>query len=330
MFRNKELRMEAILLCLITAAAAFLGFRFGTACGCLVLAACLGMGIFHFACTYARYRRLRSLSDSLEALLTFGRQLPIESYKEGELSVLSSQIQKIALHLAETADTLLADKRHLADSLADISHQLRTPLTAMNLTAALLSAPGLPDARRLELANELKTLLHRTEWLVESLLKLSKLDAGTVQLAKQTTPIGELIRKAAQPLGIPMELRRQQLHILCSGNLEADLTWTAEAIGNILKNCMEHTPIGGQVTVKSEETPLFSRIVIEDTGPGFDEKDLPHLFERFYKGANASETSYGIGLALARTVITAQNGTVRAANTPTGARFTILFYKQVI
>ena len=113
-------------------------------------------------------------------------------------------------------------------------------------------------------------------------------------------------------------------------SFSGDLIWSAEALGNILKNCMEHTPEGGTITVTAQETALYTQIEVEDTGSGFDPKDIPHLFERFYKGSNASQNSYGIGLALARTVITAQNGTVQAVNGSTGAKFVIKFYKQVI
>ena len=110
-----------------------------------------------------------------------------------------------------------------------------------------------------------------------------------------------------------------------------DLPWTAEALGNILKNCMEHTPEGGTVTVTAEETPIFTRIVVRDTGPGFDPADIPHLFERFYRGSTAGSGSIGIGLAMSRMVIAAQNGTVTADNpTDGGARFTVRFYKSII
>ena len=128
-----------------------------------------------------------------------------------------------------------------------------------------------------------------------------------------------------------MELRDQQLIITCGNEtFTGDLVWTAEALGNLLKNCMEHTPAGGTISVTAEETALYTAITVEDTGSGFDPADIPHLFERFYKGSNAAEGSYGIGLALARTIITAQNGTIQAMNGSNGARFEVRFYKTVI
>ena len=330
MFHNKELRTGLITLALTTAVLTLAALGIRAAAGLLVLGMGLAATVVYWLTEYYRYRKLQKLSSDLDNLLVSGTPLPIGEYEEGELSILANQIQKMTLRLTESAEAVKAEKLFLADSLADISHQLRTPLTAMHLTAAFLSATDLPEERRMQLIGELRSLLSRTQWLVESLLKLSKLDAGTVRLAPQQLTLCQLAKKAAQPFTIPMELRGQRLEIRGSGNVTADPVWTAEALGNILKNSMEHTPVGGTITVSLEETALYSGIVVQDTGPGFDSKDIPHLFERFYKGAGAEESSCGIGLALAKSVITAQNGTIQAQNTPTGACFTIRFYKQVI
>ena len=294
----------------------------------VLLLICLG---FCALLLYQRNRKLRKLSEDLDRLLHDGTPLPISEYREGELSILANQLQKVTLRLVESAERSQRDKAQLADSLANISHQLRTPLTAMNLTAAMLTAPELSEARRIELAGELRNLLSRTDDLVETLLKLSKLDAGTVTMARDSVAVRDVIRRAVQPLEVLMELREQRLVIACGEEtFTGDLVWTAEAIGNLLKNCMEHTPNGGTISISAEETALYTAITVEDTGPGFDEKDIPHLFDRFYKGSNASEGSYGIGLALTRTIVTAQNGTIQAMNGSKGARFDVRFYKTVI
>lgn len=331
LFNNKEFRRGFWWIIAVSAVLSVIGFMVSLLSGTMVLAACAIVTVVYVGVEHYRYRQLKCLSGAVDALLLCGEPLSIRDYEEGELSILANQIQKMTLRLQETADVIKKDKEYLADSLADISHQLRTPLTAMNLTATMLRSPELTEARRMELTGELRNLLLRTDWLVESLLKLSKLDAGTVKLAKDRVAVSDLIGRAAEPIAIPMDLRSQRLIIRCKNEqFIGDLTWCAEALGNILKNCMEHTPERGTITVSAQETALYTQIEVEDTGSGFDPKDIPKLFERFYKGANASENSYGIGLALARTVIAAQNGTVQAMNGENGARFVIKFYKRVI
>lgn len=328
---NKELHRSIAAIAIVAIVWTVMGFVISIASGVLVLAACMAIGLIHILTEVYRYRRLQKLSEDLDRLLIRGTPLPITEYNEGELSILANQVQKLTLRLTEAAEVVEADKQHLADSLADISHQLRTPLTAMTLTTTMLRSSDLIDEKRMELTGELRSLLIRTDWLVETLLKISKLDAGTVKLAKDTVPVRELIARSTAPIAIPMDLRNQTLMVNCGDeSFSGDLVWSAEALGNILKNCMEHTPEGGTITVTAQETALYTQIEVEDTGPGFDPKDIPHLFERFYKGSNASQNSYGIGLALARTVITGQNGTIQAQNCDNGAKFVIKFYKQVI
>lgn len=328
---NKELKISLILLGAATVILTLTGMVFSITAGILVLASGLIATGIHCSTEYYRYRKLQKLSSDLDKLLISGTPLLIRDYNEGELSILANHIQKLTSRLIEANEVVSADKKYLADSLADISHQLRTPLTAMNLTTTMLRDANLSIDRRMELTGELRGLLSRIDWLVETLLKMSKLDAGTVHLQRETVPVNEVIKRAAEPIAIPMDLRNQKLIINCAEKtFTGDLVWTAEALGNILKNSMEHTPEGGTITVTAQETALYTQIEVEDTGAGFNTKDIPHLFERFYKGRNASENSYGIGLALARTVITAQNGTVQASNGSSGAKFVIKFYKQVI
>ncbi len=331
MFWNRELRQSLLLMGIPGILLTALGFWMGPGCGILVLCASGGSVLAHLRTESRRYQRLADFSRQLEELLLQGKALSIAQYEEGELSVLANRIQKLALRLTETAEAVQLEKLALAEALADISHQLRTPLTAMNLTAALLSEPGLKEERRRALVWELQQLLHRTDWLVETLLKLSKLDAGTVTLARERVLVSELIDRAAGPLAVSMDLRAQKLSVFCTGEaFQGDLTWSAEALGNVLKNAVEHTPVGGAITVTVRETALYTEIAVQDSGSGFSAADLPHLFERFYRGSDAAENSIGIGLALARTILTAQNGTIRAMNTPGGGCFLLRFYKQII
>ncbi len=277
-----------------------------------------------------RRREIQNLTLRLERLLHDGEMLPMEEYREGELSILANQIQKLALKLTESADRLQEEKAYLADSLADISHQLRTPMTAMNLSLSLLADPELPEMQRRQHVAELHGQLRRMDWLVETLLKLSRLDADMVQMEEESFPVSELVRRAAAPIAVSAELRGQRLTVDCGeAALTGDLSWTTEAIGNLLKNASEHTPEGGVISVQAEENPLFTQITVENTGAGFVPEDLPHLFERFYRGKDAQEGSCGIGLALARRIISEQKGTIQAENTRDGARFIVKFYKQI-
>lgn len=328
--RNTERWRSGILFAAIGGGFTIAGFFLSLRCGILTGVACAALLGIHWWTEYAYYRQLKTLSEGLDRLLHSGTPLPVAAYSEGELAILADEIQKLTLRLSETIDALTAEKRALAQSLADISHQLRTPMTAMSLTVTMLSERELPEARRVALAHELRGELLRMDWLVETLLKLSRLDAGMVTLACTRVAVSEVVRRAIQPLAIPMELHGQTFTASCSGFAVCDLAWTAEAVGNLLKNAMEHTPSGGTIAVSSQETPLYTELCVQDTGEGFDREDLPHLFERFYRGKNASQSSAGIGLAFSRAVITQQNGTIEAKNTQSGACFVVRFYKQVI
>ena len=330
--RNPELKRELLIDLAITAAAALIGFWIRPICGILALAVGLLLSGAHIAFAVQRYRKMEELAQRLDRILHGQDRVLIEDAAEGELSILNSELQKMTTRLREQANQLSADKQQLTEAIQDIFHQIRTPLTSMNLLVSMLAEEDLPYDRRLSMTRELRRQLERVQWLVETLLKLSKIDAGTAQFRSEPVSVAELIEKAAQPLRIPMELREQSLTIRATEeHFAGDLNWTAEALGNILKNCMEHTPVGGTITVTTEETALFTEIVVEDNGPGISKEDLPYLFDRFYKGEGSSDDSVGIGLALSRSIIAAQNGTIKAENVPTGgARFTIRFYKSVI
>lgn len=175
---------------------------------------------------------------------------------------------------------------------------------------------------------ELRKLQDQIDWLIMSLLKLAKLDADAIIMNPAQVSLEELVKKSAQPLAILMELKGQRLATDAKGSALLDASWTEEALRNVLKNCVEHME-EGTLYVTAAETPLYAQIVVRDTGEGFCREDIPRLFDRFYKGKNASSQSAGIGLALARMIIVKQNGTIRAWNHPEGgAAFEIRFYRR--
>lgn len=299
--------------------------------------------------TDRRYRALAKMAANLDRVLAGERDIRLRDMSEGELAILSSEIDKVIARLNLTVDELQAEKLALSDALADISHQLKTPLTSIAISTELirdrLSARG--DSEDLvERLCLIQTLQARVEDLVSALLKLARIDAGVIKLVCGDVDARELVRKSFEPLAIAFDIAdvRFSADVQDGASYEGDLTWSVEALENILKNCMEHTPAGGCVSVRVTEDVLACRIRIEDTGPGIAESDLPHIFERFYRGsrgANATPSEVnpagvGIGLALSKSLVTAQGGTLTAENLRdengniTGAAFNLVFFKTVV
>lgn len=319
LLKNKEVRGALLWQLSVAVIACSLCFMFDLRAGLTAVVLSLLLMLVFCISTYKRYQRISSLADDINQVLHGESSIDFDNYSEGELSILHSEIYKMTVRLREQQQKLLSDKEYLADSLADISHQIRTPLTSINLLVERLSASGLTDECRHQLANELYGLLDRIDWLITTLLKISKLDAGTVQFNRDTVSLEMLINKSCAPLLIPIELRGQELIIRAEGDFYGDPTWTSEAVGNIVKNCMEHTPDGGKIEIEATENALYSEIVIKDNGTGVSAEDLPHIFERFYKGKDSDGKSFGIGLALSRMIIAGQKGTVKAENRKTRA-----------
>lgn len=332
-FRNPEIRKSLLLWLAATVLLVLLAALWGLRAAAGAAAVGILLSLFHFLETRRRYLRLAGLSREIDRVLHGASRDRLERYREGELAILQSELSKMTIRLQQQADALARDKRFLADAMADLSHQLRTPLTSLRLVASMLSGEDLTEDQRLELLRELHSLLGRLDWLIETMLKLSRLDAGTVQMAAEPVDAAQLVREAAAPLAVPMDLRDLRLHVQVEdgASFVGDLAWSVEALGNVLKNCMEHTPPGGEISVTVRTTPIYTEFLVEDTGPGIDPEDLPHLFERFYKGRDAGPSSVGIGLALAQQIVARQSGTIRAANGRSGgARFTIRFYTQTV
>ena len=332
LLKNRELRRELAWYGGAAVVLAGLAALWEPVAGLFVLASGAVFLLLNLRFARRRYRAMAELSLRIDRVLHGCDNALITEQNEGELSLLESEVRKMTVQLKESNHLLRTEKAGLSRAMEDIFHQIRTPLTALNLEAALLAEEDLAYERRVRLTREVRRQLQRMEWLVEALLKMSRIDAGTVEFRKDTASLRELVDRAAEPLSIPMELRDQRLEVTVVGETyPGDLAWSAEALGNVLKNCMEHTPAGGTISVRAEETALYTQITVCDNGPGFAKEDIPHLFERFYKGRNAGAESIGIGLALARMIVAEQGGTVTADNPPVGgARFVIRFYKSVV
>ena len=333
--RNSELWRQLLvsLLFWVSAVLAAL-FCFPGQTGCAVFLGALGLLVilFWLFFTVRRYRRLEHLAADADRLLHGERSLDLSQYQEGELAILANELQKLISRLQDQSDRLQKEKVYLSDSLADISHQLRTPLTSLNLLLARLPGEAGEEERR-RLVYEAGQLQQRISWLVEVLLKIARIDAGTASFGKERVDAAQLVRTALEPFCIPMEIRgqRAELQIQENAGFSGDPEWSTEALGNIIKNCLEHTGEGGELRIRVLENSLYTEFIVEDDGPGISPEDLPHLFERFYRGKQPFGSGVGIGLALARMIINAQNGTVKAENrTEGGARFILRFYKGII
>lgn len=336
-FRNRDIRLQcAAFAGMILAGASLALLTVREAVLPVLLAGCAFWGM-SLLFAWKRYRAVRRLGEELDGILhgeqqgdKSGSEAKLQHFREGDLEVLRDEIEKLLTRLNQQSALLEEDKRRLSEALADISHQIRTPLTSLNLQAERLRSPALGEEEKRALLREMTGMLSRIGWLVETLLKLSRLEAGTVRLKKEEFLAEDLVREALRPFEISMELHSQ----ICVRELEpgtviqGDYTWTLEAVQNVIKNALEHTPEGGKVWVRARSTPLFAEIQVTDSGKGISERDLPHVFERFYRGESAAAGSFGIGLALARSILAGQDGVIRAGNSQgKGGQFTMRFYR---
>lgn len=291
-----------------------------------------------------RHREIARLSSEIDEVLHAGRRVDLSDCREGDVAVLRNEVSKMTARLARTADQLEREKSALADALADISHQIRTPLTAIELMIPVIERSQSEEERSRWL-HELERMVDRVSWLVTALLKMAKLDAGATHLQKRPVDAPRAVEAAIDPLAIALDMRGIDCAVEASGaeTFEGDAAWTTEAVGNIVKNCMEHTPEGGRITVRIAMDAVACRIRISDTGSGISEEDLPHVFERFYRGGSrlTSESGdvegtlrtqgFGIGLSLAQSLVSAQGGSLRASNLESGgACFEMTFPKMTV
>lgn len=330
-FRNKEIRILLTLMIGVSIVGVILSSIINPVAGIITfIVAFLLIYLINFF-TLRRYKEIEKLSGYLRNISNGNYSMDIRDNEEGELSILKNEIYKVTLMLSKQGEFLKKDKEKLADAISDISHQLKTPLTSMMVMIDLLSEENLNLEKRIEFTKNIEMQLERMDWLLTSLLKLSKIDAGTITFKKDKVKVSELIKKAMSPLLIPMELKEQK--IIVDGNentsFTGDLNWSIEAIVNIVKNCIEHTKNKGVISIFYEENPLYTEIKILDNGSGIEKEDLPYIFKRFYKGKNASAGSVGIGLAMAKSIIVSQNGDISVRSKKNqGTEFSIKFYNK--
>ena len=254
----------------------------------------------------------------------------IEDNTEDELSILKNEIYKTTVMLKEMAESSKDDKLRLKDSLSDISHQLKTPLTSINIMLDnILDNPNMDEDTKEKFIQSIKREVTNISNLATEILKLSKFDANVVRFENKEVLVKDIIKKAISNVEMMAEIKNVEIKVVFHDNVKlvCDLNWQVEAIINILKNCIEHSSENSFINIEVIDNKIYKEIIIKDSGEGIDKKDLLHIFERFYKGKNSSKDSVGIGLALAKKIIEMNNGSISVNSVKgKGTIFTIRYY----
>lgn len=328
---DKEIRIILIVSSVLTAVLSVICAFFSKICAVLCLALGIILIIVFTFVTKRRYKNLNDLNDYLSLVCKGIYDMNIDDNTEGELSILKNNLYKVITLLQSQNEYLKNDKLYLADSIADISHQLKTPLTSMMMMCELLENEENPDKRQ-EFVAVINNQLSKMKWLITNILKISKLDADATEFKREEVSISKVLDDSLKPFVLTAELKN--IAIQNGANdfvFNGDESWTVEAVSNIVKNCLEHTNDGGKIIITSDSTNLYNKLTISDNGCGIAEEDLPHIFERFYHGKNSSKDSVGIGLALAKTVFEKENASVSVESEQgRGSVFEIRFYKSVV
>lgn len=276
-------------------------------------------------------KKIKEITKMISKINNRQFDIDINDFNEGELSILKNEISKTTIMLRQVADNSVKDKLNLKDSLGDISHQLKTPLTSITIMIDnILDNPDMDEKTRKKFLINIKREILNINFLVMSLLKLSKFDANVVRFNKESVYLKDIIIESIKNVSMIKELKNITIKVSGDDDIKllCDFKWQVESITNILKNSIEHTSEYGTVEVNYSENKLYTRILIKDNGKGIDSDDLPHIFDRFYKGKNGSDDSFGIGLSLSKTIIEKEGGSITVKSTPNiGTIFTIKYLK---
>ena len=280
----------------------------------------------------SRKKKIEKLDKYLYEVINGNYTLDIKDYEEDDLSSLKDDIYKVSVKLREANELVLKDKKEMEAFLYNISHQLKTPLTSMNIINEILLNDKIDDIKRRELLKKNEHELKKIEWLITSLLKLSRLDSGTITLRKDKIALKEVINKVLEETSLLIDAKEIEVIITNCDNLEiiGDFEWTVEAILNIIKNAIEHTLEKGKIWIEGSSNPIYNQISIKDNGSGIAKEDLHNIFKRFYKGKNQKPDSIGIGLNMSKTIIERESGDISVTSSDNGTTFNIKFYKVTV
>ncbi len=272
------------------------------------------LSIIVFKYNHSESKKINEITKYIEEINRGNYKLNIEENTEDELSILKNELYKITIKLKEVAENSQKDKTTLKDSLSDISHQIKTPITSILIMLDnILSDENMPEDIKKDFIKDIKREIVNIKFLVESILKLSKIDSNSIKFIKKEVFIKDIINEAVKNVSMLSELKNIEIIVLGDDSIKTicDLKWQVEAITNILKNCIEHSYENRKIYINYNQNNMYTELKIEDNGTGIDAKDLPHIFERFYKGKNSSSDSVGIGLALSKSIIESNNGYIQ-------------------
>ena len=286
--------------------------------------------ILYFRYNYKRKNDIKDIIKYIEQINRRNYELEIDTISEDELSILKNEIYKTAVMLKEAALNSNKDKLNLKKSLEDISHQLKTPLTSiLVLLDNLIDEPDMDSSIRNDFIIDIKRNVININFLVQALLKLSKFDANTVHFIKKENDLEMIVKEAVKNVSTLCDLRNIniKLNTLENAKVVCDAKWQIEAITNIIKNAIEHSKDNSNIVINIDNNRVYSKIEVIDFGDGISKRDIKHIFERFYKGENATSNSIGIGLALAKTIIEEDKGTIAVESNESNTKFTIKYFK---
>jgi len=274
-------------------------------------------------------QELLEITNYMEEINNKNYKLDIDNNSESEYSILKNEIYKMTVMLKEEAINAYNDKINVKNSLRDISHQLKTPLTAIIIILDnLIDNPNMDNKTREDFVKEIRREILNINFLIASILKLSEFDANVITFQNKETKIHEIIDIAITNVSLLADLKN--INIIVNGNkkdkIVCDFMWQKEAITNIIKNSLEYSPANTNIIISYEKNKIYTCLTIKDSGPGIKKEDLPHIFERFYSGSNKTEHSIGIGLSLAKTIIEKNNGTIEVESSPKGTTFIIKYF----
>lgn len=295
---------------------------------CVVILIFLLLIIF-FKYNSKKDKELRDITNYIEQINKKNYELKIDSISEDELSILKNEIYKTTIMLKEAAENSKLDKKNLKKALEDISHQIKTPLTSMLIMLDnLTDDPDMDAATRNEFIKDIKREVVNINFFVQTILKLSKFDANTIHFIRNTVDLNDILKESVKNVSMICDLKNIKINIKSNKkiNIYCDYKWQVEAITNILKNCVEHSNDNNKIDISLNKNNVYSILEIRDYGNGISTKDLPHIFERFYKGENSSPDSIGIGLSLSKTIVESDNGTINAEILENGTLFKIKYF----